>query len=104
MKVLSQKKTLRSQRRRRDNKLRITTMKMRMMSPSKRREVEALEVKKMARMRMMKMRRAKMKTVDAEMDDGIDKDELKALQKEAAGMELSGTRRTRGGARSAAPQ
>ena len=38
------------------------------------------------------------------MDDGIDKDELKALQKEAASMELSGTRRTRGGARSAAPQ
>jgi len=38
-------------------------MKMRMMSPSKRREVEALEVKKMAKMKKMKMRRAKMKTV-----------------------------------------
>lgn len=38
---------------------------------------------------------------DADMDEGIDKDELKALQKEAAGVEVSGTRRTRGGARSA---
>jgi hypothetical protein len=38
------------------------------------------------------------------MDDGIDKDELKALQKEAAAIDLSGSRRTRGGARTAAQQ
>ena len=39
---------------------------------------------------------------DAHMDEGIDKDELKALQKENAGIDLSGSRRTRGGARVAA--
>ena len=39
---------------------------------------------------------------DAHMDEGIDKDELKALQKENAGIDLSGSRRTRGGARAAA--
>ncbi len=39
---------------------------------------------------------------DADMDDGIDNDELKAIQKEAAGIDLSGSRRTRGGARAAA--
>ena len=38
---------------------------------------------------------------DAHMDEGIDKDELKALQKENAGIDLSGTRSTRGGARAA---
>ena len=41
---------------------------------------------------------------DAEMDDSIDKDELKALQKEAAATAqdlASSTRRTRGGARAA---
>lgn len=41
---------------------------------------------------------------DAHMDEGIDKDELKALQKENAGIDLSGTRRTRGNARAAAQQ
>lgn len=35
------------------------------------------------------------------MDDGVDKDELKALQKEAANIEITGSRRTRGGARTA---
>jgi Histone chaperone Rttp106-like len=39
---------------------------------------------------------------DADMDEGIDKDELKALQKETAGIDLSSSRRTRGGARAAA--
>jgi structure-specific recognition protein 1 len=39
---------------------------------------------------------------DAHMDEGIDKDELKALQKETGNIDLSGTRRTRGGARAAA--
>lgn len=39
---------------------------------------------------------------DVEMDEDVDKDELKALQKEAAAIDLSGSRRTRGGAR--APQ
>lgn len=39
---------------------------------------------------------------DAHMDEGIDKDELKALQKENADIDLSGSRRTRGGARAAA--
>jgi hypothetical protein len=33
------------------------------------------------------------------MDEDIDKDELKALQKEAAGLEIGSKRRTRGGAR-----
>lgn len=39
---------------------------------------------------------------DANMDEGIDKDELKYLQKENADIDLSNTRRTRGGARAAA--
>lgn len=39
---------------------------------------------------------------DAHMDEGIDKDELKALQKETGNIDLSDTRRTRGGARAAA--
>lgn len=39
---------------------------------------------------------------DAHMDEGIDKDELKALQKETGDIDLSGSRRTRGGARAAA--
>ena len=38
---------------------------------------------------------------DEEMDEDIDKDELKALQKEAASLEIGSTRRTRGGARTA---
>ncbi|MFN9908005.1 MAG: hypothetical protein ACK56F_18055, partial [bacterium] len=38
------------------------------------------------------------------VDEDIDKDELKALQKEAAKIDLSGSRRTRGGARTAAVQ
>jgi structure-specific recognition protein 1 len=41
--------------------------------------------------------------MEDDLDDGIDNDELKALQKENAGIDLSAsTRRTRGGARAAA--